>query len=53
MHIQRPLKHPVGIGHDQLIDSVFFHERDRFNGKPVESSSDLPRIVGATKPGSK
>jgi serine protease Do len=24
----------------------------RFDGKPVESSSDLPRVVGATKPGS-
>jgi serine protease Do len=23
----------------------------RFDGKPVESSSDLPRIVGATRPG--
>ncbi len=23
----------------------------KFNGKPVESSSDLPRIVGGTKPG--
>jgi len=25
----------------------------RFDGKPVNSSEDLPRIVGATKPGSK
>ncbi len=25
----------------------------RFDGKPVASSSDLPRIVGSTKPGSK
>src|SRR5262249_50294177 len=25
----------------------------KFNGKPVESSSDLPRIVGGTRPGSK
>lgn len=25
----------------------------KFDGKPVESSMDLPRIVGATKPGSK
>jgi len=25
----------------------------RFDGKPVSSSEDLPRIVGATKPGSK
>jgi len=25
----------------------------RFDGKPVASSEDLPRIVGATKPGSK
>src|SRR5581483_8822463 len=25
----------------------------KFNGKPVESSSDLPRIVGSTRPGSK
>lgn len=25
----------------------------KFNGKPVESSSDLPRIVGNTKPGAK
>jgi len=25
----------------------------RFNGKPVESSSDLPRIVGGTRPGSR
>jgi serine protease Do len=25
----------------------------RFDGKPVNSSSDLPRIVGATRPGSK
>jgi serine protease Do len=24
----------------------------KFDGKPVESSSDLPRVVGATKPGS-
>ena len=25
----------------------------RFDGKPIEKSSDLPRIVGGTKPGSK
>jgi serine protease Do len=25
----------------------------KFDGKPVQSSSDLPRMVGATKPGSK
>ncbi len=25
----------------------------KFDGKPVESSSDLPRIVGATRPGTK
>jgi serine protease Do len=25
----------------------------KFDGKPVESSSDLPRIVGATRPGAK
>jgi serine protease Do len=25
----------------------------KFNGKPVESSGDLPRIVGGTRPGSK
>jgi serine protease Do len=25
----------------------------KFNGKPVESSSDLPRIVGSTRPGSR
>jgi len=25
----------------------------RFDGKPIEKSSDLPRIVGSTKPGSK
>ena len=25
----------------------------RFNGKPVENSGDLPRLVGAVKPGSK
>ena len=25
----------------------------KFNGKPVDSSSDLPRIVGGTRPGSK
>jgi serine protease Do len=25
----------------------------KFNGKPVDSSSDLPRIVGSTRPGSK
>ncbi len=25
----------------------------KFNGKPVDSSSDLPRIVGATRPGSR
>ncbi|HEX2565576.1 MAG TPA: DegQ family serine endoprotease [Burkholderiales bacterium] len=25
----------------------------KFNGKPVESQSDLPRFVGATRPGSK
>ncbi|MDA0224890.1 MAG: DegQ family serine endoprotease [Proteobacteria bacterium] len=25
----------------------------RFNGKPVESSSDLPRIVGGTRPGTR
>ncbi len=38
---------PAGRGGVEETDII-----TRFDGKPVDSSSDLPRIVGATRPGS-
>lgn len=35
MHIQRAFEHTIGIGHDELIDAVFFHECHGFNREAI------------------